>query len=501
MCLNPLTLHNKGYGYRLTALPFVECPCGTCIECQNVQKLDYLIRCIATYKALPSDKWSVFFTTFTFSEENVPAVRFYQKNVDGEIHLEDGTSWTDLGIHRCFDHRLIHRFCKSFRQYYARKYSRWHKELNPATGRMHKVIDYVPSGLDLPHILLTCEFGENSTHRPHYHAIIFVPEIISWQKFHELVEHFWPYGFNKSIRFIHKDGQMYERSDYSAFEYVCKYVNKASGYMPEYLKLKDVVCEIPWYNVVPRVFTTNGFGSFLEKHLTHENYMSGKIRYDVGGKWREFLVPKYFIRKYFVKMVTTRCKECVYVPGNPIEPAHYEMKVKSESESIYSEEYLDKKFKDTLDRLKSDYIHAWSAVNSSSSFRDMLEENGCSLSSSELTEAFEKMNPQDFSLKYLSCTAFAGVSRVPMHTSIEEDLFNSRIPDTKYKVWMHIPNKMKTEYIYSKIYLFDDLYVQRIATLIHYWNIYNRQCREMSLIAKLKRADEYCKMHNIQKII
>ena len=511
MCYNPLTIRNQGWPYRLAALPYLEVPCGKCLECQNVQKLDYLIRCIATYKALPADKWSVFFCTFTFRPSDVPVQEIWQKTepepyYSGRENLELNC-WSSLGQVRCFDHRLLHRFCKNFRQYYRRKFSRWHKELNPETKRYHKVYDYVPDALNLPHCLFTSEFGEDDEHLhlPHYHGIVFVPECLQWWQFRDIVQKFWHYGFTKNIKIALKDGQFYERDDYKAFEYVCKYVNKNSGYLPELLRGKNLYCEIGMHNVMPRVFTTNGFGSFLRQQLTHDDMMRGKFRYDVSGQWREFYIPKYFLRQYFVKTDQKVSMEKVYCPATPFEDGHYEMKRKVESRSVYSEEYLDLRQQKSEDKIKSDYIHAQSAFLSSALFKDRLREIGFPWLDDDVNQAFKVLSRESFLRDYLSAIQFPHVVRCKFPEDdrpLSERIFNNRIPD---KDFFHVFDdqmkyeKLRIHHLYNTMYLFDDVNVQIIASLIDAWRQYDRENKEMRALKRYRDLVEYCKLHGIKK--
>lgn len=272
MCLNPIWIKNKGY-YRLGGMPYVECPCGHCEECADTRAIDYFVRTWALYRSLP-ENWSVWFCTFTFNEENVPRSRVMARQ-----HSElTGYYITQIGETRCFDHRILHRFTKSYRQYYRRDL-----------------------GLEPPHMLITCEFGDKFG-RPHYHAIVFLPRQMTWQTFKAEIERFWHYGFTKNVSLARVDGLEHERSVENSIKYVVKYVTKGNGYsMPYYFNHGDRVFlgDVPPEYYTPRVFTTNHFGAALEKVLTKQNYEDNKITFQVHGKWKEFNLPSYFRRRYY----------------------------------------------------------------------------------------------------------------------------------------------------------------------------------------------------------
>lgn len=512
MCYNPLHIRNQAWPRRIAALPYIDVPCGNCLECQDKQKLDYLIRCIAVYKNLPADKWSVFFTTLTFNEESVPVKDFYHKIdsfQDGCITLDDGSHWIYDGKVRCFDHSILHTFTKSLRQFFRRKMSLFEYARNPETGRMKKYYKYVPSNLESLHYLITCEFGEDAsgTHRPHYHAIFFVPGRWHWIQFRDLLSRFWKYGFTKSIKIAIQDNQFYERSDYASFQYVCKYVNKNSGYLPDVLKIPGVCTDVPLSKVLPRVFTSNGFGSFLERDLTEDNYKKGKIRYDISGKWREYLIPNYFLRRRFINYEQSVDNTVRYVHSTPFCPSHYENFRKVTTVSLPTQEYLDIQMQRRVDKIKTDYLHVNSSYLSSSLFRGFLEENGFPYEMDDVIKSFASLSAVDFCCRYLKAVQFPEACVVRSDKYSErtgEDIFNLYVPDTKYRSFQlsvadGLLSKLAVDHKYNTLWLFDDLHVQCIASLIDFWHQFENDNKQMRAIARRKRAFEYYKQHNIKK--
>lgn len=267
MCLNPIKIRNKGY-YRLGGMPFVEVPCGKCEECRSTKQIDYFVRAWSIFRSLPAS-WSCWFSTFTFNDDNIPKSR---------VMAVENAETKCIGETICFDHRLLHRFCKSYRQFYRRDLR-----------------------LPPPQMLFTCEYGE-TTLRPHYHAIIFLPRVMAWQSFRDEIARFWHYGFTKNVAITLSDGMVRERTPENSFKYVVKYASKGSAILPYYLNHGDNVFlgDIEPKNYKPRVFTTQHFGAPLEGVLRPLNYEDNKILFDVLGKWKSFNLPAYYRRRYYV---------------------------------------------------------------------------------------------------------------------------------------------------------------------------------------------------------
>lgn len=395
MCLNPLRIKNKGLSHN----PGLEClqvPCGSCSECVEVKSIDYFVRAFAIYRSLPDD-WSCFFVTFTHRPEDVPHSDFYAWNGDYYKKYDNCV---------CFNHELIHKAMKSFVQYYRRKFPNDFYYKSYESGFRRKVYTKVPK------YLITSEFGEdpNCQHLPHYHGVIFIPERMDYVAFKALIERFWTYGFTKDIR-IHKTYAIQgDRTPENCLKYVTKYASKAAGYMPDWLKEKNLL--VPslgdWYQVEPRIFTSNDFGSELEKILTEAHYNSNRLTLSVGGKYVSYCVPSYYLRRHFTKSVVDHIEKIV------TDPVSYPFRVVS-SKTLYRKvqhtEYinnyleikknvlftqLNKRFYDTknvflqMDSDFQDYL-CRSVPCGYSALRDSV----LSLSPAEFTHLFIKYNWND----------------------------------------------------------------------------------------------------------
>lgn len=341
MCLNPLRIANKALKFHPGPTE-VNVPCGKCIECQQQKSMDYFLRAWEVYKdTVCKGGWSAFFCTFTYNDGCLPKTQFARY-----VIKENDDIWVEplKGTYPTFNHVDTRRCLKNICQDYRRR------------------------GLPKPYYLLTCEYGEKH-HRPHYHCLFFVPEIITFPQFQEYLKRFWHYGFTSSFDFKLFEGKRQSRSPQACIQYVVKYVSKGSTWQPDFMKYvgTDVIpIGNEWSNIVPRVFSSNGFGSSLEKRLTHANYESGKYLVEVDGKVKPYSIPSYYRRRYFNDVVVDERKKVLerHVEIFRISPRHYnaifvsDHKLKQKTHTIYKNGYLDVKRTQLYKQLGIDYFNA-----------------------------------------------------------------------------------------------------------------------------------------------
>lgn len=274
MCVSPIIMRNRSKD-RYGGMEYIKVPCRNCAECARAMQSDYTVRAYALWNSLPPFYYA-YFCTLTFRNEDLPKTHVYRLSEDGSYYQ----TLTKVPI-PCFNHQLFKRFRKNFFEF-----------IKDMCGFQ-------------PYMLTTCEFGEKK-HRPHYHCIIFVPFYQDWKHFKQDLERFWHYGFTMDKRIACVDGVSYQRSFHRAIEYVTKYVCKYNQWLPFYLKSDQFVTDFPPYDIKPRVFTSNHFGSALESILTEQNYELNNVfigvkddRQDVG---RTFSLPAYYRRR---KHITT----------------------------------------------------------------------------------------------------------------------------------------------------------------------------------------------------
>lgn len=480
MCLHPIHIKNKGVLHNAGLLT-LSVPCGHCKECQEQRKNEYFVRAYSIYEELfPQGKpsrWSAFFVTLTYNDDYLPKVVF------ASPLKENPDIYKPLGGEPvpCFNHEHIRRFLKSFRQYYRRKFSIWHKALNPVTNRLNKVYDYIPSGLKLPRILVTCEYGETN-HRPHYHCIIFVPEVITFRQFQELLKRFWKYGFTSSFDFRLMDGRKEKRSPQAAIKYCTKYACKGSSWLPKYLQFRNAdIAPIGylWSDIVPRVFTTDGFGAALENRLTLDNYKNNIVRFIINGKLQSYIVPSYYRRRFFTNVVideqTSTLKKipCLHsfeginmLYSEPIQKIVLHRKTHSE----YKNGFLDIKQNEAFQKIKQKYFDFLSMVSAPiQPFMDFLRDNN--IDYCEILYCY-MFTPHQFAQEYMK--------RLWTNVSLSEDDLQE------------VPS-----YIESLVSVDDDF--SHALHELTYFEDYLLVQKQIKAQLKQKAEEEYYKTHLITK--
>lgn len=331
MCLNPIYVKNKSKA-RYGGFEYVATPCRNCAECSQVMQQDYLIRTISLINSLPAN-YSYFFCTLTFRPADLPTTNVYEfKNNAWQIKYKNLPT---------FNHQLYKRFRKNFAEYCQDKF-------------------HLPL-----YLLSTCEYGDKY-HRPHYHCFCAYPSKVSWQQFKNIIESYWHYGFTKNIALVNYDGQDHNRTLLNCVKYVVKYVCKFERkWLPVYLRDKSLQTDFPLYEIEPKVFVSNHFGSALESVLTDAHYMNNSIFmqlvFDKNDKGRDYRLPQYYRRRHFVSTRVLSRESFFPVPqGLPYEknfPLRKKFRYVTSSVRLpgYSD-LLFKNFKTSLRTMIFDYL-------------------------------------------------------------------------------------------------------------------------------------------------
>ena len=338
MCLSPIYVKNKAKA-RYGGFEFIATPCRNCPECSETMQQDYLMRTISLINTLPAN-YSFFFCTLTFRPADLPTTNVYEyKDNDWKIKYKNLPT---------FNHQLYKRFRKNFAEYCKDKFQ-------------------------LPLFLLTtCEYGDKF-HRPHYHCFCAYPAKVSWRQFKNVIETYWHYGFTKNIALVKYDGQDHNRTLLNCVKYVVKYVCKFERkWLPVYLRDKSLQTDFPRYEIEPKVFVSNHFGSGLESFLNDSHYLNNSIFMqlvlDKNDKGHDYRIPQYYRRRHFV---TTRViSRESYIPqklGLPYEdhfPIRRKFRTITRSDRLpgYSE-LLFKNFQTFLRTSIFDYLQLYKRQN------------------------------------------------------------------------------------------------------------------------------------------
>lgn len=285
MCLNPTYIQNQAKS-KFGGNEYICVPCRNCRECQEILSQDYTSRAIGEYLYWQSldIAFSVHFVTFTFAPEYLPKHWLFE---------EGFPDWNPLHPVDCFDHNLLKTFKNSLRKHYERK------------------------NLPSPSYLITCQYGEKKQ-RPHYHAMIFLPEDLTWRQSADLLLQYWHYGFIKNIK-IQKYWQSKERSLINCIKYVTRYCCRYDSNAPSYVFDDGLCLDISPYRYRPRIFTSNNFGAYLHILFNYDQICHGKASLFFDDKYITISFCNYYRRKYFTK-TTQQVTFSYYFDNRPFQP-------------------------------------------------------------------------------------------------------------------------------------------------------------------------------------
>lgn len=134
-CISPMSIprpNGRGSADRITI------PCGKCVSCLSEKRADWAFRLKNELRSATS----AFFITITYSEENLPVMRYQDEEPVRLSELSD-----TFGYSPTLDKRDIQDFMKTLRNRYRKSYER---------------VRY----------FITGEYG-TETKRPHYHGLLF----------------------------------------------------------------------------------------------------------------------------------------------------------------------------------------------------------------------------------------------------------------------------------------------------------------------------------------
>lgn len=239
-CLRPLEVENRYGGKSLV-------PCGHCVNC-TIKKIQELkVFAMAEYAQNANKNLSSSFIRLSYNDVNLPVIYKGELKRLGEL-VQDGKVPTD------FLPTLLktdfQKFMKRLRILIQRKYD----------GRK---IKYIYCG----------EYGEHSTHRSHYHLILFG---LSYKEAEFLIKQCWKLGFCD-----------YKPFEAGAVSYIAKYMfHDVYGKQREE-KYTSKGVEPPFL-----YHSTN-----LGKKYLRQFEEAGTIK--LNGRYWSF--PKYYAKKYNIK--------------------------------------------------------------------------------------------------------------------------------------------------------------------------------------------------------
>lgn len=283
MCTRPINIDisKRSHYLRYYGIASAYVPCGHCAECQSLMQDSWFVRAYDEYCSNASLGGRTLFLTFTYDEDNVSW--FYDDD--------------DAPLFRCFDHTDKNRFLNSFRK------------------------DLERHGFTKTFKYFWCsEMGKNSTQRPHYHVLLYLPldvwnYVSNHGRYSELrilryFKRFWKHGFlTKGEGGLCVNGV-------AGVKYVAKYVTKdmldsVSDAIRLYIgkgereDWKERKAKISCY--LPKHFQSIGFGAGLCRYFDGVELCSSKIA-DIckngvifvnDGKTQHIPFPRYVLNKVF----------------------------------------------------------------------------------------------------------------------------------------------------------------------------------------------------------
>lgn len=256
MCNTPVLIKNKKFLFdtRYDRMYNI-CPCGKCSACLEQKRLSYNIRAYYEYQECKAHGGFTLYVTFTYNENNVPTFE-----VNGETI-------------RCFSKQHVQTFLESLRKRLQRKYE-----------------------VDLRYLWCS-EYG-GKTHRPHYHALLFISGKASQPKVRKWINELWKYGY---IKFGDNYGVV-NRPE--GIQYCCKYVTKDSDFFEEHDTILKELMQFDDFAEYRRQFfpfhlQSIGLGISLLRQLTPEQIMEGRIPFPTKDGVKMFSLPLYYSRKLF----------------------------------------------------------------------------------------------------------------------------------------------------------------------------------------------------------
>lgn len=277
MCLYPRRVYLSRFKRTVTV------PCGKCIDCARIQQRNLSIRLNEEFN---SDSTKIaFFSTFTYSDDNVP-FSTYENNNGDEV--------TSMVLNR----RDFQLFLKRLRKYFS--------DHNFPSFRVFYCGEYGPK-----------------TFRPHYHAIFFFSCDFSVYRFRLLLNRFWRFGYTLS-----------KECDKGTSMYVGKYLN-ASNYDER-------------FNGMPRCFKPFkqspkhlGFSFLTQNRIDYYVELFKESRYKdiVYTLSTKSGIYRFPLPSPFFKAIFSKDQQDMYFNYNF---ERYQSKIKSRNEAIKSASIRDR---------------------------------------------------------------------------------------------------------------------------------------------------------------
>ena len=265
-------------------------PCGRCAECRKKKAQEWEFRLNAEFLSLKKQGFNLAFCTLTYADKSLPHLPKCLFN-----KAEDYVSVP------CFSRGDVRGFIDRLRQY-----CKYHFQFK---------------GSDAIKYFIASEYGD-TTHRPHYHAILAWPSRLSYEDMHLLCSEIWTYGtmFPRSPRGDYSHGKNMLPFEIvgdvsKAIAYCSKYAAKDVGFLDEMDKY-DLKRRHPLYSkCLPFHIQSRSLGFELLRNLDNdEKYKLLEQGYSFQGDGKVYACPQYIKEKllFFPEYVKVGPRRKVY---------------------------------------------------------------------------------------------------------------------------------------------------------------------------------------------
>lgn len=322
MCTHQRNIISRSKSYTEGSTKFrQDVPCGHCDDCRLNAKRDWTLRTWSEIERYNLSGGKVAFVTFTYRNNDLPLY---------PIIREDGTTQMLM----CFNQDHKTEYIKSIRDYFYREYGLVGDTNKPKAKYNRKGMPLIKTTLPLRY-MWCCEYGmdNRSTHRPHYHVLLFIPpEILKTSDFktENKAKHFlrerWDYGWTIFSPAVHpQTGRplgLYVQTEFAA-DYVGKYCFKdldwyANPLVDEYLRDSDGYIDKEKRDAMgkylPGHWQSKSFGSALvEDFDDFDTYLKGKDFHFLKNALKGITVRSYAPRYIERKLLYTQLPDGRYV--------------------------------------------------------------------------------------------------------------------------------------------------------------------------------------------
>lgn len=273
MCTNRIRIYNNSKFVNLHHFDvYREVDCGYCLACQHKLQSEYAIRSYFEYRHTIDDGGYTYWDTLTMDDDHLTTFHGYP----------------------CFDKKMISKFVKRLRTYFAREYNLCS---------------------DVLRFFCVSEYGEEKK-RPHYHIVFYVHDSgLSPVMLQDAIDECWYFGLtanNYRIKHGLKTHEDFVVTSNAALLYVAKYLYKDDTYSNKYID--EVEYQLTQQGIeYDKKEVQRAFRPFRLSSINYGSYLLELGEYDYDDETckmpvatnvdKIFTLPLYYKRKLYYHLV------------------------------------------------------------------------------------------------------------------------------------------------------------------------------------------------------